>query len=670
MILGGRSSGVCPLTGMEEIWRRTRGDARVLIAILDGPVDLSHPSLAGARLTALGGPAAACRGAAACGHGTHVASLIFAQHGRGPLKGVAPRCRGISIALFPDDPARPGEVRPCPQSELARAIEAAVGAGARVINISAGQPGIPAAADPRLRRAVELCVSRGVLIVAAAGNDGCDCLHLPAALPGVLTVGAHDERGGPSEASNYGKAYRRQGIVAPGLSILGASPGGGYERRSGTSFAVPLVAGLAGLLLSARLEQRGYLTAGDAREVQEALLKSAAPCDLEDHRECRRLLAGRVVPLEAFDLYLKGATHMDQLAKNSLPSSAADEAVAAGYAEAVAPAGAAASGASCGCGAPEMARNAHPDDDPDDEPAAAPEVRAQTRPAGARTNRPPRGTRPSSCDPLGGGIVYALGELGYDLGSQARYDAIDGAMDEGKSAGNARDLHEFITQTGGANLHYASAVLWTLNHDATPFYAVRPEGAFARETYSRLLEFFLDQINSNAERVSIAGVIDGAVTLMSGQQVPVLIPDLRSMFNWKTADLITAVAGKAPEEAKARKQFESKLEGIRGFLDRIYFELRNTGQTPQERALNFAATNAFTLEQVFESAAKRDLQLDEIGVDRSPICRPDSDCWDVRLIFFDPADALGHARTVYRFTVDVSDVVPVLVGPFRSWAVR
>jgi hypothetical protein len=112
------------------------------------------------------------------------------------------------------------------------------------------------------------------------------------------------------------------------------------------------------------------------------------------------------------------------------------------------------------------------------------------------------------------------------------------------------------------------------------------------------------------------------------------------------------------------------MEGMQNFLERIYFEVRNLGQTPQERALNFAATNAFNLERVFESAASRRLQLDEIGIDRSPICRPDSECWDVRLIFFDPNNALGAARTAYRFTVDVSDVVPVLVGRVRSWAVR
>lgn len=664
----GRRGVGCALEGIHEVWRHTLGDPRVCVAILDGPVDLQHPSLKGARLTMSRTAGRGCQGRGACLHGTHVASLIFAQHGEGPLRGVAPRCRGIVIPVFSDEPNREGAVLPCSQTDLARAIEAAVGYGARVINISAGQPGSAGTAEARLRSAVELCARRGVLIVAAAGNDGCDCLHVPAALPTVVTVGAHDAAGSPVESSNFGGVYQSQGVVAPGVSVLGAAPGGRYERRTGTSFAAPLVAGLAGLLLSARLTHRGYLTAQDAREVHEALLRSAAPCNLDDRRECRRLLAGRVVPIRAFDHYLKGAKEMDQLVRDTPPAPATEAVAAAEGAEGL---------------TPNTHESAPPAYEPTSRAAAVRAGRAQAKGGGwddALGPRPPATPRtrtgaalsPSECASCqqGGGLVFALGALGYDFGTQARYDAINAEMDEGKSPSNPGDLLEFLTGEGGGNLHFASAILWTLNHDVAPFYVVRPEGAFARETYSRLLEFFSDQINGQAERVSVPGVLDGTVTLLSGQQVPVLIPELRALYNWKTMSLVRSVVGAEPGDDEGRKRFASKVEGMNSFLERIYFEVRNNGQTPQERALNFAATNAFNLERVFESAASRQLQLDEINVDPSPICRPDSDCWDVRLIFFDPADALGTARTAYRFTVDVSDVVPVLVGPVRSWAVR
>lgn len=85
--------------------------------------------------------------------------------------------------------------------------------------------------------------------------------------------------------------------------------------------------------------------------------------------------------------------------------------------------------------------------------------------------------------------------------------------------------------------------------------------------------------------------------------------------------------------------------------------------------MNFAGTNMFQAVTVFEQAIREKLTLDRIETERSPVCRPGSDCWDVKLTFFDPANRLTVARKVYRFTVDVSDVVPVTVGKIRSWSV-
>src|SRR5439155_1670789 len=113
-----------------------------------------------------------------------------------------------------------------------------------------------------------------------------------------------------------------------------------------------------------------------------------------------------------------------------------------------------------------------------------------------------------------------------------------------------------------------------------------------------------------------------------------------------------------------------KQAGVRDFLDRVYHEHRNLGMMPQERALNFAATNAYQLEKVYESAMREDMDLESINVARSPICRPGSDCWDVEMYFFYPERQVQTVRKVYRFTVDVSDIVPVTVGPTRSWFAR
>jgi hypothetical protein len=89
-----------------------------------------------------------------------------------------------------------------------------------------------------------------------------------------------------------------------------------------------------------------------------------------------------------------------------------------------------------------------------------------------------------------------------------------------------------------------------------------------------------------------------------------------------------------------------------------------------KRAINFAATNALNVERVFESALREEMELDTIEVERSPICPPGSDCWDVKLTFFHPRRVFEQARRAYRFTINVADVCPTMIGPVRSWFVR
>src|SRR5215208_5414611 len=109
--------------------------------------------------------------------------------------------------------------------------------------------------------------------------------------------------------------------------------------------------------------------------------------------------------------------------------------------------------------------------------------------------------------------------------------------------------------------------------------------------------------------------------------------------------------------------------GRRDFLSRIYYDLRNLGITPEDRALNYAATNAFQAAEVIAAATAEGRDLDRIAVHKSPVCRPDSDCYDVELSFFNP-DNTNVAARVFRFTIDVSDVIPVSIGTTRSFTRR
>ena len=169
------------LPGLASLQAESLGDPEICVAVLDGPVDLSHPCFREANITRLDslvgdsadpGPMAS--------HGTHVSSLIFGQPDTS-VCGIAPRCRGLILPVFED--YQEGYLS---QLDLARAIERAVEEGAHLINVSGGERSPSGQADEILARAVRLCERNNVLLVAAVGNDGRECLQVPAALPGCL----------------------------------------------------------------------------------------------------------------------------------------------------------------------------------------------------------------------------------------------------------------------------------------------------------------------------------------------------------------------------------------------------------------------------------------------------------------------------------------------------
>jgi hypothetical protein len=614
--------------GIRELWAETLGDPAVCVAVLDGPVDLAHPSLTGANLTQGETlvPGAADLGPA-CRHGTHVASVIFGRHD-GPVPGLAPRCRGVLLPVFQSVGGR--SFQPCSQLDLARAITRAVQQGAHVVNISGGQFSPSGTAHPLLADVVRDCARRGVLIVAAAGNDGCACLHVPAALDSVLAVGAMDARGEPLGCSNWGGPYGIQGILAPGVDILGARPGGGTAQGTGTSYATALVSGVAALLLSL---QRKHGRRPSPPLVREALLRSALGCDQLPTTDCRRLLAGRLNVNGAVSTLTRNASMPDPAVTPSDPT-------------------------------PNPIKD-----------ATAP----PTSPAPIGDAVRPAAVQPSACSCQAGApqLVYALGQLGYDLVSEARLDSLAQKMAGASGTSTPERVLAFDARRMLAHLDGhpwdAAAVEWTLSLDGTPIYAVRPQGPFAADVYKELRRFLREQLDEGVERVSIPGVVAGKATLLLGQVVPVVVPELRGMYSWTAAALADTVAGPAPAAEAPQHERDAHAQrraGVRNFLDRVYHGLRNLGLAPQDRAINFAATNAFAFEKVYESALREKMELESVNVVRSPICRPGSDCWDVEVYFFYPERQVQAVRRVYRFTVDVSDTVPVTVGPTRSWFTR
>ncbi|CCI37139.1 S8 family peptidase [Microcystis aeruginosa] len=642
---------VLTIPGLKELQKQTKGTAEITVAILDGVVDTDHPCFNGADLTRL--PTLVQHQATAgqmSTHGTHIASLIFAQP-NSDIQGIAPQCRGLLVPVFAEDN------RKLSQLDLARAIEQAAENGAKVINISGGALTDMGEAEDWLIRAVEMCNERNILLVAAAGNDGCECLQVPAALPAVLAVGAVDARGHPLDFSNWGETYQSQGILAPGENILGAKPGGGTVQLSGTSFAAPIVAGVAALLLSLQV-QRGETP--NPHAVREAILKSALPCQYADSENEPKCLAGL--------LNISGA--IKQLTGETMSESVETQATVE------------ASG--CGCGGTPETPEAERQKLELSAATSAPVIPVAQIPNPVITSQgvsmpetTNKSVTPSQAAEPAGGIVYAIGTLGYDFGSEARRDtfkqlmptAVIGGIEVPSNPYDARQMVDYLAD----NLSEAKSLIWTLNLELTPIYAIEPLGSFSREVYAALQELLSGQVQAEdspeyIERVSIPGRITGrTVRLFSGQVVPVIEPDSpRGIYGWHVNTLVSAAI-----EAVGAEQTEAQESQMRrtlsSFLNRIYYDLRNLGQTSQDRALNFAATNAFQAAQTFSEAVGAGMELDSINVSKSPFCRLDSDCWDVQLKFFDPENS-RRARKIFRFTIDVSDLIPVTLGEVRSWS--
>lgn len=642
---------VLTIPGLKELQKQTKGTAEITVAILDGVVDTDHPCFNGADLTRL--PTLVQHQATAgqmSTHGTHIASLIFGQP-KTEIEGIAPNCRGLLVPVFAEDN------RKLSQLDLARAIEQAAENGAKVINISGGALTDMGEAEDWLIRAVEMCNQRNILLVAAAGNDGCECLQVPAALPAVLAVGAVDARGHPLDFSNWGETYQSQGILAPGENILGAKPGGGTVQLSGTSFAAPIVAGVAALLLSLQV-QRGETP--NPHAVREAILKSALPCQYADSENEPKCLAGV--------LNISGA--IKQLTGETMSESVETQATVE------------ASG--CGCGGTPEITEAQRQKLELSAVTSAPVIPVAQIPNPVTTSQgvsmPETTTKPvtpSQAAEPAGGIVYTIGTLGYDFGTEARRDtfkqlmptAVIGGIEVPSNPYDARQIVDYLAD----NLSEAKSLIWTLNLELTPVYAIEPLGSFSREVYAALQELLSGQVQAEdspeyIQRVSIPGRITGrTVRLFSGQVVPVIEPDSpRGIYGWHINTLVSAAI-----EAVGAEQTEAQESQMRrtlsSFLNRIYYDLRNLGQTSQDRALNFAATNAFQAAQTFSEAVGAGMELDSINVSKSPFCRLDSDCWDVQLKFFDPENS-RRARKVFRFTIDVSDLIPVTLGEVRSWS--
>jgi type VII secretion-associated serine protease mycosin len=253
---------VLNMMNVPAAWQLTQG-AGVTVAVIDSGVDKYVSDLTGSVTTGPDYTGISTRSSNPNWgvHGTWMASLI-AGHGHGfgddsGVIGIAPRSRILSIRVIPDrsDPhyARyEHEQEPSIQESLARGIDYAVQHGAKVISMSIGY----SAPNGAVKQALQEAFSRGVVVVASAGNsgapDGPDDSgqapeSFPADYPGVISVGAVDSAGAVAGFSSDNLSVQ---VAAPGVSVPAQGRDGQYWWVSGTSPACALVAGIAALIKS------------------------------------------------------------------------------------------------------------------------------------------------------------------------------------------------------------------------------------------------------------------------------------------------------------------------------------------------------------------------------------------------------------------------------------
>ena len=253
---------VLTMMDVPAAWQLTQG-AGVTVAVIDSGVnpyvsDLTGSVITGPDYTGIStGPSNPNWGV----HGTWMASLI-AGHGDpagsdNGVTGIAPASRILSIRVIPDraDP-RYGqysrEQEPNIQDSLARGIDYAVQHGAKVISMSIGY----STPNGAVKQALQEAFSRGVVVVASAGNSGAPGgtndmslapVSFPADYPGVISVGAVNQYGAVAGFSSDNLSVQ---VAAPGVSVPAQGRDGQYWWVSGTSPACALVAGVAALIKS------------------------------------------------------------------------------------------------------------------------------------------------------------------------------------------------------------------------------------------------------------------------------------------------------------------------------------------------------------------------------------------------------------------------------------
>ncbi|RZB19411.1 hypothetical protein StrepF001_11345 [Streptomyces sp. F001] len=237
------------LAGLSQLMARSVGAADLKVGLPDGPVVVGHPGFSAAKIKWFCQGDVAELGArdVAAVHATSTAGILVAGRRSGAL-GICPEITLVTRSVFRSPAARSAGTTTW--MELADALVELADAGARIVNMSLSLATGISMEHRAVQDALDYVAAHGVIVVAAAGNEGAINSTVVTRHRSVLPVVAYNLQGRPWQISNIGRSIGQRGIgvVVDGLMSLGAH--GMLRPFGGTSAAAAVVTGAVALILS------------------------------------------------------------------------------------------------------------------------------------------------------------------------------------------------------------------------------------------------------------------------------------------------------------------------------------------------------------------------------------------------------------------------------------